>query len=104
MRWHAEFLPAVVKALQEREVKLYIDEQSRELLGDKGASIAKATERHYATEFLGLEMAVRVVESLEEAVEHIARLRHGSLGGNRHPRPEGQPAIRRRRSTRRPCM
>jgi glutamate-5-semialdehyde dehydrogenase len=69
----AKFLPAVVKALQEREVKLYIDEQSRELLGDKGAKIPKATERHYATEFLGLEMAVKVVESLEEAVEHIAR-------------------------------
>jgi glutamate-5-semialdehyde dehydrogenase len=69
----AKFLPAVVRALQEREVKLYIDEGAREALGEKGAKIAKATERHYATEFLGLEMAVRVVDSVEEAIEHISR-------------------------------
>lgn len=69
----AKFLPAVVKALQERDVKLYVDDQGRELLGDKGTRVGRATERHYATEFLGLEMAVKVVGSLEEAVEHIAR-------------------------------
>ncbi len=69
----AKFLPAVLKALQERDVKLYVDDQGRELLGDKGTRVARATERHYATEFLGLEMAVKVVGSLEEAVEHISR-------------------------------
>ena len=68
----ARFLPAVVKALQARDVKLYVDERSVEALGGKAVNLAMATERHYATEFLGLEMAVKVVESLEEAVEHIA--------------------------------
>ncbi len=69
----AKFLPAVVKALQERDVKLYMNERGRALLGEKGAHIAKATDRHYATEFLGLEMAIRVVDSLEEAIDHIAK-------------------------------
>jgi glutamate-5-semialdehyde dehydrogenase len=68
-----KFLPAVAKALQERDVKLYVDEAGREILGERGTRVAKATERHYATEFLGLEMAVKVVGSLEEAVEHITR-------------------------------
>jgi glutamate-5-semialdehyde dehydrogenase len=69
----ARFLPAVVKALQARDVKLYVDERSMELLEGKAVNLNKATERHYATEFLGLEMAVRVVDSLEEALEHIAQ-------------------------------
>jgi glutamate-5-semialdehyde dehydrogenase len=69
----AKFLPAAAKALQERDVKLYVDEQGRELLGETGTRVAKATERHYATEFLGLEMAVKVVGSLEEAIKHITR-------------------------------
>jgi glutamate-5-semialdehyde dehydrogenase len=68
----ARFLPAVIKALQTRDVKLYVDERSMELLGGKAANLNLATERHYATEFLGLEMAIKVVDSLEEAVEHIA--------------------------------
>lgn len=69
----ARFIPAVVKALHERQVKLYVDGPTRELVGDKGPKLHKATERHYATEFLGMEIAIKIVESLEEAVEHIAR-------------------------------
>jgi glutamate-5-semialdehyde dehydrogenase len=69
----ARFLPAVVKALQARDVKLYVDESSLELLEGKVANLTLATERHYATEFLGLEMAIRVVETLEEAIAHIAQ-------------------------------
>ena len=68
----AKFLPAVIKALQARDVKLYVDDRTLEVLGDKAVNLTKATESHYATEFLSLEMAVRVVDSLEEALEHIA--------------------------------
>jgi glutamate-5-semialdehyde dehydrogenase len=69
----ARFLPAVATALQERDVKLYVDERGREILESGGIKVSKASERHYATEFLGLEMAVKVVDSLDEALEHIAR-------------------------------
>ena len=68
-----EFLPIVVKALHERKVKLHVDARTRELVGDTEFKLLRATDRHYATEFLGLEMAVKVVDSLEEAVEHIAQ-------------------------------
>jgi glutamate-5-semialdehyde dehydrogenase len=68
----ARFLPAVVKALQARDVKLYVDERAVEALGGKAVNLSMATERHYATEFLGLEMAIKVVDSLEEALAHIA--------------------------------
>ncbi len=67
----AKFLPAVAKALQARGVKLYVDDRSMEALDGKVGDLKEATEHHYATEFLGLEMAIKVVDSLEEAVEHI---------------------------------
>ena len=54
-------------------MKLYVDEPTRDLAGETGDKLFKATEKHYATEFLGLEMAIKVVDSLEEAVEHIAQ-------------------------------
>ena len=69
----AEFLPLVVKALSDRKVKLYIDTRGRELLGESDLKTTKATEKHYATEFLALEMAVKVVGGVEEAIEHITQ-------------------------------
>jgi glutamate-5-semialdehyde dehydrogenase len=69
----ARFLPIVVKALNERGVKLHVDARTRELVGDTDAKLLRATDKHYATEFLAMEMAVKVVENLEEAVEHITQ-------------------------------
>jgi glutamate-5-semialdehyde dehydrogenase len=68
----AEFLPTVLKALNERKVKLYVDSRTRDLVGETDFELLRATDKHYATEFLDLEMAVKVVSDLEEAVEHIA--------------------------------
>jgi len=69
----AEFIPLVVKALQQRGVNLYVDMRTRDLAGATKDKLMKATDRHYATEFLSLEMAVKVVDGLEEAIEHIAQ-------------------------------
>jgi glutamate-5-semialdehyde dehydrogenase len=68
----AEFLPAVVKELRDRHVKLYIDSAARGLIDRRIKGIEEATTEHYATEFLDLEMAVRIVSSVGEAIDHIA--------------------------------
>jgi len=68
----AEFLPEVTRALQERKVKLWADARTHDLLKETDIKLLRATDKHYATEFLGLEMAIRVVQTLDEAVEHIA--------------------------------
>jgi glutamate-5-semialdehyde dehydrogenase len=68
-----QFMAAVTKGLQERDVKLYVDERTRELAGTTASPLDDATETHYATEFLDLKMAIKVVSGLDEAVEHIAR-------------------------------
>ena len=64
-----EFLPAAGKALARHGIEIRGDEQACELIpGAKPAS-----DEDYATEFLGPVISVRVVGSLDEAIEHINR-------------------------------
>lgn len=55
------------------EVELRGDPATRRLI----ARAVDATEEDYATEFLDLILAVRVVDSLDDAIEHIARYSSG---------------------------
>ena len=65
-----EFLKRVAPRLAEYNVEIVGCERTREILGD---TVAPATEEDYATEFLGYKVSIRVVESLEQAMEHIGR-------------------------------
>jgi len=73
----AEFLPRALGELRESGVELRADERARALSGDLGSTIAAATEEDWATEYLALVLAVRVVDSVEEAVEHVNRYGSG---------------------------
>jgi glutamate-5-semialdehyde dehydrogenase len=66
------FLPAVAADLREAGVTLHGDEAAQRLAGAK-----PATAQDWDTEYLDLVLAVRVVESLDEALAHIAR--HGTM-------------------------
>jgi len=68
----AAFVPVVTRELLKRKVKLHLDAAARALIKGKADGIDDATEAHYATEFLDLEMAVRTVAGVDEAIEHIA--------------------------------
>ena len=68
-----EFLPRVGAALREAGVELRADERAAEGLGGAVA----ATEDDYAEEFLALVLAVKVVDSVEEAIEHVNRYGSG---------------------------
>ena len=52
-------------------VELVGDDATREILGDRVAALA--TDDDYATEFLDLKLAVRVVDTLDAAIAHITR-------------------------------
>ncbi|MHB1344550.1 MAG: glutamate-5-semialdehyde dehydrogenase [Thermoleophilia bacterium] len=68
------FLPRVVKELRARKVTLFVDERARAALGSGApADLEDATAEHYATEFLDLKMAVRVVDDVEQAIDHITQ-------------------------------
>jgi glutamate-5-semialdehyde dehydrogenase len=64
-----EFLPAVADRLD--GVTLVGDDATRSLLGAE--RVGEASEDDWAREFLALELAVRVVPSLDAAIDHIAR-------------------------------
>ena len=97
----AEFVPRIARALGDAGVELRGDERTLELIaggaggsdladgstahggmaggagGESHASIAAATEEDWGTEYLALTLAVKVVASTEEAIEHIGRYGSG---------------------------
>jgi glutamate-5-semialdehyde dehydrogenase len=65
------FIPLVARALGEREVLLHVDERAAPLVGSAARSVPVLPE-DYDREWLGLECSVKVVDSLDEAMDHIA--------------------------------
>ena len=65
----ADFLPAAVAALRRHGVEVRGDAATRALVAD----VAPAGDDDYAAEFLDLIIAVKVVDSLDEAIAHIRR-------------------------------
>jgi len=68
----ADFLPRIAALFDERGVELRGDRRTCELV----PHAKQATEEDYEAEYLGPVLSVRVVDSLDEAIEHINR--HGS--------------------------
>jgi glutamate-5-semialdehyde dehydrogenase len=62
-----EFLPRVAASMP--EVQLRGDEKTRAIL----PSVTSARDEDFEEEFLDLILAVKVVESIDEAIEHVAR-------------------------------
>jgi glutamate-5-semialdehyde dehydrogenase len=56
-------------------VELVGDEATQQILGDRVSALA--TDEDYATEFLDLKLAVRVVDTLDAAIAHITRYGSG---------------------------
>ena len=69
----ARVLPRVLKALHERGVELRGDATTCEIFGDA----VPASESDWSEEYLGPVLAVRVVEDMDEAVEHADGYRLG---------------------------
>jgi glutamate-5-semialdehyde dehydrogenase len=69
----AEFLPKVAKLLVDAGVELRGDEASLQLV----PTMTSASEEDWPTEYLDLIMAVKVVDSLDDALSHIRRYGSG---------------------------
>lgn len=63
----AEFLPVIAKALMEHGVQLRGDEMACRLV----STIRPVTEEDWETEYNDLIMAVKIVDSLDDAINHI---------------------------------
>ena len=65
----AEFLPRIGRALSDQGIELRADERARKRI----PTARPASEEDWSTEYLGPIMSVKVVDSLDEAIEHINR-------------------------------
>ena len=71
-------LPALCQPLLEKGVFVEADEEAYNVLHGIAPSLTvRAGEESFGTEFLSLRMSLKVVDSLDEALEHIARYGSG---------------------------
>jgi glutamate-5-semialdehyde dehydrogenase len=73
----AEFVPRVLGELREKGVELRVDGRTRAVAGKLADSLADATEEDWETEYHALILAVKVVDTAEEAIEHVNRYGSG---------------------------
>ena len=69
-----KFLPEMKKLLDEHNVEIRGCEKTKNILGD---CVVEATEDDYNREFLDYIISVKVVKSIDEAIEHIDRYSTG---------------------------
>ncbi|HLS51168.1 MAG TPA: glutamate-5-semialdehyde dehydrogenase [Burkholderiaceae bacterium] len=67
----ANILPRLAKTLQEKGVTLKGCEKTRALLND--ATVEAATDVDWATEYLDAILAIRIVNDIDQAIEHITQ-------------------------------
>lgn len=63
-----KFLPSVITDLQKAGCEIRADQATRAIVKD---GIKKATEEDWRTEYLDLILSVRVVEDVNQAIEHV---------------------------------
>ena len=68
-----EALVAIKNKLDEKDVTLVGDSKAREIIPD----MKKATDADWATEYLDYKMSVKIVDSVEEAIDHIYKYSTG---------------------------
>ena len=66
-------IPAIAKALFEKDVEIRGDEEARKLV----PQIQEASEEDWGREYLDRIISLKVVDSIEEAIEHINRYNTG---------------------------
>jgi glutamate-5-semialdehyde dehydrogenase len=71
-----EVLPGLFEQLRAAGVELVVDGRTRALAGLDGDGLGEATDEDWDTEYLGMKMAVKIVDSLDEAIDHVNR--HGT--------------------------
>ncbi len=73
-----EYLPLIAKEWAKAGVEMHCDDRAiTALKGDSSLKLVPATDDDWGKEFLALVAAVKVVDSLDEAIEHVARYTSG---------------------------
>ncbi len=68
-----DVLPMIKKELDKAGVLIHADEEAAKII----PGTVKASEEDFAKEYLGLEISVKIVSGIDEAIEHIAKYSTG---------------------------
>jgi glutamate-5-semialdehyde dehydrogenase len=73
------FLPETLEALAESNCEVRADAEARSILNDARPSltVGEATEEDFHTEFLDLILSIKIVDSLEDAIDAVNRYGSG---------------------------
>lgn len=72
----ARFLPALSERMAERGVTLHADANALEMLQAGPAQVVAVKAEEYDNEFLSLDLSVKIVTDLDDAIDHIRQ--HGT--------------------------
>jgi glutamate-5-semialdehyde dehydrogenase len=70
-------MPALMPAMREAGIRLHADQRMTEIVKDSGISCEPVTDADWAAEYYSLDLAAGIVDSLDEALTHIARWSSG---------------------------
>jgi len=68
-----KFMPVALQALQDAGVILHCDKQTLDIATKNNIEASLATDENWCTEYGVLEMNVGIVNSVDEAIDHIAK-------------------------------
>ena len=68
-----KFMPVALRALKDAGVIIHCDKQTLEIAGKNNIEATLATDENWCTEYGVLEMNVGIVNSVDEAIDHIAK-------------------------------
>jgi len=68
-----KFMPVALQALKDAGVILHCDKQTLEIAGKNNIEATLASDENWCTEYGVLEMNVGIVNSVDEAIDHIAK-------------------------------
>ena len=68
-----KFMPVALQALKDAGVIIHCDKQTLDIAGKNNVEATLATDENWCTEYGVLEMNVGIVNSVDEAIDHIAK-------------------------------
>ncbi len=66
-----EIMPDVLKALSSASVTIHADEHVAQIAQENGIDVLAATDEDWGTEYLDMEVSIKCVSDVDEAIEHI---------------------------------
>jgi len=84
----AKLIPLLIKKLGDAKVSFKVDDATKALISDSKFDVQLASQQDWNTEWLSLILGIKIVENIDEAIDHIATFSSGHSDGILTETPE----------------